>query len=83
MAESVDWDELHGRLVEEFRDHREKAATHIDRMRKVVDVVVTCPKSQSLNPEDFAVNQLINELKTVERYIKREIQRTAQKEVED
>jgi ubiquinone biosynthesis protein UbiJ len=76
--EKVDWEELFDHLAADFDETRSAAAKSIKRLQHLVDAMVTCkPESRALAPEQLSVKQLVNDLKTVERHIKREVNRLA------
>lgn len=80
----VDWGVVHDNLLDDFREARDEASARITRMRKLIDALIACrPPTRGIKPEDFEVKDLVNELKTLERYIKREAERLARKEGND
>jgi hypothetical protein len=82
-VESVDWNGLMDHLIAEFESVRACAIKDIDRLRKVVDAIVACcPLSYPIKAEAFDVKQMVNDLKTVERYIKREVERIESQRLE-
>lgn len=80
MSASIDYDELYRALVAEFIDSRAKATHHIRRLRKVADAVIVCCQQETFKAETFDVRSLLNELKTIERYIGKEAKRIAERD---
>lgn len=74
---AIDYDELYRALVDEFETSRSNAEKSVQRLRQVTDAVVTCCKEQlaKSEAETFDVRKLVNNLKTVERYIQKEVKR--------
>lgn len=74
---AIDYDELYQALVDEFQMSRSNVEKSVQRLRQVTDAVVTCCKEQlaKSKAETFDVRKLVNNLKTVERYIQKEVKR--------